>query len=337
LGLSLVVKSPGKPLTQKYKRAWIFLDEIQYLRNIPSVMKYLSDHYEVKFVVTGSSSFYLKNLFSESLSGRKLVFTLSPLDFGEFLIFNGKKNLPSADSLKELTKYNTRMVYSIYESLFKEYLQTGGFPQAVLVENPQRRKTLLYEILHSYLTIDVRTLSDLKGIAELEKLIRLLPGRIGQKLDISKISSEVGISRQTVNNYLTFLEDTFVIKRIRPFSKSPDREISAVTKLYFIDIGLGSVLSGISDGQRLENVVFSQLARRYGLHYYQRKSGPEIDFIVDKKIAVEIKTFATESDYQKLCRLAQDLKMEEYYVFTQTLGKEKSPHLLPAFLLGFLS
>ena len=300
-------------------------------------MKYLSDHYEAKFVVTGSSSFYLKNLFSESLSGRKILFHLSPLDFGEFLIFKNMKNIPSVHSFQQLTEYNTKMMCSIYEPFFNEYLQTGGFPQAVVAENPEKRKTLLYEILHSYLIIDVRTLSDLKGITELEKLVRLLPSRIGQKLDISKIASETGISRQTVNTYLTFLENTFVIARVRPLSKSPDREISVVPKLYFIDVGLGSVLSGISDGQRLENAVFSQLTNHYNVHYYQRKSGAEIDFILDKRIAVEIKTFATRSDCQKLSRLVNDLDIPEYYVFTQNLGKEKIPNILPAFLLGFLS
>lgn len=335
LGLHLVDKKPGQR-EGKNQRSWIFLDEIQYLRKVPSVIKYLSDHYFLKFVVTGSSSYYLKNMFSESLSGRKVVFNLSPLDFGEFLIFKDKKNIPRVNSLKDLNRFDTKMVYSLYQPLFMEYLQIGGFPQAVLIDAPEKRKTLLYEILNSYLSIDVRTLSDFKGIGELEKLIRLLPGRIGQKLDVLKISSEIGISRQTVNNYLTFLENTFVIGRVKPFSKSPDREISTVPKLYFIDVGLGSVLAGISDGQRLENTAFSQLANYYGLNYYQRKSGAEIDFIIDKNIAVEIKSFATASDYRKLYRLAHDLKIEECYLFSQTIAGETNQSILPVFLLGFL-
>ncbi|MBI5123636.1 ATP-binding protein [Candidatus Roizmanbacteria bacterium] len=335
LGLSLVDKIPGKTIKSN-QRAWIFLDEIQYFKKTPSVIKYLSDHYWIKFIVTGSSSFYLKNLFSESLSGRKIVFNLTPLDFGEFLTFKGKKNLPVAHSFKDLTKLNTKMVYALYQALFTEYLEAGGFPQAVMIDSPERRKTLLYEILHSYLTIDVRTLSDLKGVEELEKLIYLLPSRIGQKLDVSKISAEVGISRQTVNNYLSFLEDTFIIDRITPFSKSPDREISSVPKLYFIDVGLGAVLSGISEGQRLENVANFHLSRHYDLNYYQRKSGAEIDFILDKKIGVEIKTFASDSDYRRLYRLAQDINIKEYYLFSQNLGKERNQNILPVLLLGFL-
>ena len=335
LGLDFVEKKPEED-NKKEKRAWVFLDEIQCLKNIPSVIKYLSDHYEVKFVVTGSSSYYLKNLFSESLSGRKIIFNLSPLDFGEFLVFKGKNNLPKAYSLKELTKFNTQMIYSLYQPLFIEYLKTGGFPQVVLTTYPEERTALLYDILYSYITIDVKTLADIKKNNELEKLIRLIPSRIGQKLDISKISSEIGLSRQTVNNYLNFLENTFVIKRIPPFSKSPDREISSVPKIYFIDVGLGSTLSNLSDGQRLENCVFSQLSNHYHLNYYQKKSGVEIDFILDKKIAIEVKTFATPSDYRKLYFLANILNIKEFYLFSQNIGKERNENILPVFLLGFL-
>ena len=53
------------------ERGYVFLDEIQFIKNLPSVVKYLSDHYKIKFILSGSSSFYIKNLFSESLSGRK--------------------------------------------------------------------------------------------------------------------------------------------------------------------------------------------------------------------------------------------------------------------------
>jgi predicted AAA+ superfamily ATPase len=67
----------------------VALDEIQYVPNLPSVVKYLYDTYGIKFLLTGSSSFYLKNYFTESLAGRKVVFELFPLTFGEFLDFRG--------------------------------------------------------------------------------------------------------------------------------------------------------------------------------------------------------------------------------------------------------
>jgi len=68
------------------KKAFIALDEIQLVPNIPSVLKYIYDTYDVKFLVTGSSSFYMKGAFSESLAGRKRLYELWPLDFSEFLL-----------------------------------------------------------------------------------------------------------------------------------------------------------------------------------------------------------------------------------------------------------
>ncbi len=77
------------------QRPFIFLDEIQFVKNIPSIVKYFIDHYRVKFFLTGSASFYLKNLFTESLSGRKYVFEIYPLNFQEFLAFkNAQIKIP---------------------------------------------------------------------------------------------------------------------------------------------------------------------------------------------------------------------------------------------------
>ena len=73
----------------KDERMYIFIDEIQNFPEISKIIKYLIDHYRIKFVVTGSASYYLRNLFPESLSGRKQIFELYPLDFQEFLTFKG--------------------------------------------------------------------------------------------------------------------------------------------------------------------------------------------------------------------------------------------------------
>ena len=72
-------------------RAYLFLDEIQNLPMISSLAKYLHDHYQTKFFMTGSSSYYLKNLFPQSMAGRKLVFEMFPLTFSEFIVFNAHR------------------------------------------------------------------------------------------------------------------------------------------------------------------------------------------------------------------------------------------------------
>jgi predicted AAA+ superfamily ATPase len=85
------------------QKSYIFIDEIQSMPKIINTIKYLYDHGNVKFFVTGSSSFYLKNLFSESLAGRKVIFELFPLDFNEFLLFKGASE-NFGDSLNYMAK-----------------------------------------------------------------------------------------------------------------------------------------------------------------------------------------------------------------------------------------
>lgn len=316
-------------------RAFLFLDEIQVNPKLPPIIKYFSDHYQIKFIVTGSSSFYLKNLFSESLSGRKLVFRLFPLDFGEYLVFRNLEPPSFVNSFEELLKLDTQMIFLKYQRFFEDYLKTGGFPQVVLEGNTSRQQKLLKDILYSYLALDVKNLSDFRNLDEFEKLVQILPARVGQKIDLTKIASEVGISRPTVKNYLNFLEDTFIVSQIKPFSLSKDREISATPKLYFCDPGLANALFDLSAGQKLENTVFNHLVKHFEIRFYQKKSGAEIDFVADAQLAFETKVFGDYRDLNRLSRLVNSLKLSSGYVFSQKISHPKPSQILPALLLGF--
>src|SRR3989344_46995 len=128
----------------------IALDEIQLAPDSPSAIKYLSDHHNIKFIVTGSSSYYLKNLFSESLSGRKKIFELHPLDFGEFLTF---KEIPFRKDNWKKGEFNV-LEHNRLSSYCEEYIRFGGFPQVVLAQTEAEKKDLLLDIMSSYVNID---------------------------------------------------------------------------------------------------------------------------------------------------------------------------------------
>ncbi len=306
------------------KMAYVFLDEVQNLPVLPSIVKYLVDHYKVKFVLTGSASFYLKNLFSESLSGRKRLFELFPLTFCEFLVFKGRKtNLP----IKSFDLGNIKKIESdqaLYQTDYEEYLRFGGFPGVVMIKNEAEKTLELKEILYSYIDQDVKKLADFSKIEALESLVRLLASRVGQKLQVEKLSGEIGLARETVNNYLDFLEKTYLIARIAPFSKSPDRELSKAKKLYFCDSGMANVLGQLSAGQLLENAIFNNLRVKYqfdkaftGINFFQKKSGVEIDFMLEDKYGIEVKVTAGKSDWSKLVRLTSELKIKSPILISQ--------------------
>ncbi len=299
------------------KKAWLFLDEIQAMPEIVTVIKFLYDHYDVKFILTGSSSYYLKNLFPESLSGRKIVFELFPLDFEEFLIFKGKAREFTNDfQSKNSTKSEIR--HEKTKSDFEEYLHFGGFPGIVLTGDESRKKALLSDIFTSYFEKDIRQMADFKNMAAFRNLMMLLMQRVGSLLDITKLSSEAGISRDTVYSYLSFLEGTYFISLIKPYSKNVDREVSGRRKVFLCDNGFLNLFSKVSEGSLLENAVYNNL-RKYGdINYYQRHTGVEIDFILpEHSLALEVKNTGSHHDLRKLEKLSTSIGMNHYYVLTQ--------------------
>jgi uncharacterized protein len=224
----------------------VALDEIQYVPNLPSVVKYLHDSYGIKFLLTGSSSFYLKNYFTESLAGRKVVFEMFPLMFGEFLTF---RDVPyrRREAFSEM-QFDAHE-YERLKGLYEEFVTFGGLPDIVLETRPAVRRDLLNDIFSSYINIDVRTLADFQKIGELQQLMRLLALRLGNKLDISKIASVIGLSRPTVMQYLDFLEMTYIIQRLPAFAGG-DKPSALAKKLYFCDNGIASVLANLSESSK---------------------------------------------------------------------------------------
>ena len=308
------------------QKSYVFLDEIQFVKNIPSVIKYLADHYKIKFFLSGSASFYLKNLFSESLAGRKYIFELFPLTFREFLALKSvKRQWPatreqgerSSRRMTENARDVTRPVFSELDRYYDEYLMFGGFPGVVQKESVEEKKMALEEIFSSYFQLEVRQLGDFRKIDSIRDLMFLLMQRTGSRLDIQKLSKELGVARETVYNYISFLENTYFIKLIRPFSRNRDIELRSQPKFYLCDSGLVNQFARVDKGALFENAVFSALRLKGELNYYQRKSGVEIDFILNKKSAYEVKTSPDKRDLARLAELARELKLKDYSIVSR--------------------
>jgi len=296
------------------RKCYVFLDEVQLMPVISRVVKYLYDHYNIKFFLTGSSSFYLKNLFPESLAGRKIIYELFPLDFEEFLIFKEKRK-EFLKNLSQKAKNKNIVSFENFRKLYEEYLNFGGFPGVVIEQ--EKKKEVLEDIFKSYFEKDVRTLADFKEIRKLRDLILLLANRVGSKIEISKISSEIGVSRETVYSYLEFLEKTYFIFLISPFSKSLNGEVRGAKKVYFSDTGLLNYLGKTTEGSIFENAVFQNLKNRGRINYYEKYKGPEIDFVLNKKIAFEVKTYGELRNIKRLERTANNLKLNDFYLITK--------------------
>jgi len=295
------------------KKAYIFLDEIQFVTKIPSLVKYLYDHYDIKFFLTGSASFYLKNLFSESLVGRKYLFELWPLDFEEFLRFKGLNfKLPSFDERID------KQSYELFSPFIEEYLIWGGMPEVVLLNNPNEKERALRDIFSSYFQKEIQALGDFRKNEIIRNLILLLARRIGQKLDIQRVSRELGIARQTLYEYLDFLSGTYLLSFVPALGKI-DVAVRKQRKVYFIDSGLFSALEKPPSGSIFENAILNNL-RRFENIYYFSKNTQEIDFVVklpnSLKVGLEIKETATLTDIKRIKQQAVKLGVKEIYLIS---------------------
>jgi len=303
-------------------KTYLFLDEVQNLPELSRAVKYLYDHWDVKFVLTGSSSYYLRNLFPESLAGRKIIFEIFPLNFSEFLIFK-EVIRETKESFTQKASEKNKIAYERLIPYYNEFLEFGGFPSVVLEKNFERKRTMLSEIFTSYFEKDAKNLADFSDISKLRDLILLLVPRVASRIEINKLANELAVSRQTVYNYLSFLEQTYFISLLPRHSASIDRQAAGSKKLFLCDSGIANVLGRISQGQLLEQSIFQTLRTRHKLSFYQKDRVSEIDFIIDGTTALEVKMSVSRQDISNLKKRAESNKLANYFVISHQFNKEK--------------
>lgn len=314
------------------ERFLVCIDEIQNFPEITTIIKYLIDHYQLKFILTGSSNYYLRNLFPESLSGRKFLFILKPLSFREFLYFN--EQLPVSEiqpNFDEVIQQHSKYSQVKRMELYEQYMNYGGFPEVVLTPDQETKTLILKNIFASFFEKDIKVFSQLKDIKELRDLILLLGPLNGNILDITRLSSELGINRLKIYNYLEFLEGIFFLSLIPKHTANIDRSVAGGKKVYFSDTGILNLLTKTSPGQLLETTVANQLKHYGKLAYYNLRNTAEIDFILNNNIALEVKQKAIKQDLFKLEKLANKLQIQHHYIISNT-PETKEKIIFPWFL-----
>lgn len=287
----------------------VFIDEIQRKEDAGLFLKGIYDsRIPHKFVVSGSGSVELKEKIHESLAGRKLLFHLNTLSFEEFLDFKTTyKYLGRLDEFCELEKSG------LLEPLFDEYIKFGGYPRVVLSETSEEKGRIIDEIYSSYLIKDISYLLKAEKMDALRELFRVLSSQIGQLINYSELSSVIGVSQETLKNYIYYAEKTFVMERISPFYRNARKEIVKSPCAYFTDIGLRNYCAGdfgrgigtsIGSGFIFQNFVYLLLKgflknANDKISFWRTKEKAEVDFVIDKAdgglLPVEVK-FAKMGD-----------------------------------------
>ena len=302
------------------KHLLVCIDEIQNVPEITRIIKYLIDHYGVKFIVTGSSNYYLRNLFPESLSGRKFLYVLPVLSYREFLLFKGKISEDNlAQSIDDAVQFKSSVLTFQTKEFYNEYMEFGGFPEVVTTMGEDTKRQILKNIFASFFEKDIKIFTKLKNVRELRDLILLLGARNGNILDVTKLASDLEISRVKVYGYLEFLEGIFFLKMIGKYTSNIDKSVAGGKKIYFSDTGILNLVAKVTNGQLLETTVANQLKYYGELSFYNKRNTAEIDFVLNKDIAFEVKQKAAPNDLKRLKSLSNQLGIDKYYILSNSI------------------
>lgn len=274
-------------LTKVPKKSVVFIDEIQYEENWRDILKLYYDlNPETKIIFSGSALIsFIKE--KESLLGRFMSLNLKPLSFKEYLFL----------------KYNSHSSVNVAgEKEFYDYIQFGEFPEVLFIEQEHLKHSYIKNsIIEPLLTSDI-TFYNIEKKKEFAGLIKTLAADIGQTINKSNISREIGLSRPILDKYIAILQDIGLIELLSNYYPSIREIISSDKKVYFHSINIALHLLGIQSyetffvksikGHVIENVIFKYLDFLYDEIFYWRRKEKEIDFIINHNgilEAIEVK------------------------------------------------
>ncbi len=271
----------------------LILDEVQYVPEIfRSLKRYIdADRRPGRYLLTGSQDFLLMARITESLAGRIAVLTLPSLEMEEAL--GEKARIEDVD----------------------RFLWRGGFPE--LWQRPELDQELWFgSYLTTYLERDVRNLSNVGNLRNFDRFLRAIALRVGQLLSMAEVARDVGVSPNTIKNWISILQASQQIFLLEPYHTNRGKRLIKTPKIYFSDTGLLALLLGFRQlkelmgsplwGQMWENLVvmetrkkFLNLGKRPALYFWRTANGEEIDLLVERAVdrywGIECKTAAEVS------------------------------------------
>jgi predicted AAA+ superfamily ATPase len=269
IGIREQIAVAPKFFLEQYAPSGIVIDEVQQYPDLFSYIQVVADeHPDYRFILTGSSNFTLVQKVTQSLAGRAAMLTLLPLSLAEL-----QNDLHAGtDTL----------------------LFNGGYPAVWGKKIPANDVSRNY--YNTYIERDVRQLLNIKDISKFQKFMRLCAGRIGSELNVSALSNETGVSVHTIDEWLSTLEASYVLFRLKPFYRNIGKRLIKMPKIYFYDTGLVCFLLGIENelqlsthplrGAIFENLILLEFIKHRlntgkepNVYFYRDKSQREIDIL----------------------------------------------------------
>ena len=269
------------------------IDEIQRLPLLTVAVKYAIDNEKARFLMTGSSTIGLLDAAADTMAGRIEILSLPTACWGEELGRPTHSILKDHADPPHIKEANRRLA---------ESLTYGQFPEVLIQASDEEKHRTLLNYRDTYFTRDLMQLSNIENLEGLLAVFRHLTRSVGSHLEVSNFAREAAISYPTAKKYLNALQQAQLTFRLYGYQYGPAKRYIKAAKTYFADNGiLHSVHADISEGQRIENFVISELEKRRKLglieteqfYYYKSSAGNEIDLVFEQGgtvYAVEIKS-----------------------------------------------
>ncbi|NPV85897.1 MAG: ATP-binding protein [Anaerolineae bacterium] len=280
------------------KRSVLLLDEIQGFERVDLLLKLIYDHFpHVKVIATSSSSLLLLNHLTDSLAGRKYFIELLPLTLAEYT------GIPIEDFFS-FPEHITRQ--GELSQIVQSFMVYGSYPEVVARSGGMEKESKLRDIVESVLYKDIFLMENIKAPQALVKLVALLAYQIGNLVNVNELAAQLGISRNTVEQYISILEKYFLIFRLPPFERNLRSEINSKQKVYFWDTGVrNAVINRFAPletredrGALFENQVIASILKRnlyarrpYNAYFWRTYQGYEIDLVLEDVHSQELWAF----------------------------------------------
>ncbi len=258
-----------KSLVEKPGKIYFLFDEIQEVETWQRVINGLRVAYDSDIYITGSNATMLSGELATLLSGRYVEIKIMPLSFVEFCDFRN---------------YHDDLQYMRY---YQEYLEIGAFPSVALLQNESLIENVLEGIFDSIILKDVSLRGGIKDTALLLRIVRFLMDQIGHPVSAGSIANTLSsngrkTSNETVDKYLTLLEDAFIFYRADRYDIRGKERLKTLNKYYVVDLGLRNAVLGRNRGNfgsQLENIIYLELIRRGYEVSVGKLDDKEIDFV----------------------------------------------------------
>lgn len=293
----------------------IIIDEIQYAPELFPAIKIIADKEKKNglFWLTGSQKFELMKGVSETLAGRVGICELLGLSQSEIqnTLDNFSPFLPSATFMENVYQQNkkSKNLMEVYQDIWR-----GSFPK--IITNPNVSREVFYSsYIQTYVQRDVRDLSKIGDLITFQRFLKVLAARTGQLINYADIARDIDVDQKTIKAWISILETSGLIYLLQPYHSNLTSRLVKTPKIYFLDTGLCSYLTGWStpqsleagsmSGAILETYLLSEILKSYlycgirpNLYFYRDKDQKEIDLIIEQDqilYPIEFKKTATPS------------------------------------------